>query len=145
LTAITLVVEMVQADPGCLEEFRNVCSPFLLALDQNTQSWLPGCPTSRSAPKIFGHDRIQPRARCFRYHGSFPPNQDTPAPPATWQRRLYFERDYERPLSPSELHSTPHTWGAGLQMAVTGSNKYRFDEKCRKLYSLRNRPYRLGH
>ena len=24
LTAITLVIEMVQADPGCLEEFRNV-------------------------------------------------------------------------------------------------------------------------
>jgi len=24
LTAITLVIDMVQADPGCLEEFRNV-------------------------------------------------------------------------------------------------------------------------
>jgi len=28
LTAITLVIDMVQADPGCLEEFRNVCPPF---------------------------------------------------------------------------------------------------------------------
>lgn len=25
LTAITLVTEMCQIDPGCLEEFRNVC------------------------------------------------------------------------------------------------------------------------
>ncbi len=33
LTAITLVVEMVQADPGCLDEFRNVCPPFFSAPD----------------------------------------------------------------------------------------------------------------
>jgi AP-1 complex subunit gamma-1 len=38
LTAITLVIDMVQADPGCLEEFRNVYSPFLPILDQNTYS-----------------------------------------------------------------------------------------------------------
>jgi AP-1 complex subunit gamma-1 len=29
LTAITLVIDMVQADPGCLEEFRNVRHTFL--------------------------------------------------------------------------------------------------------------------
>lgn len=35
LTAITLVIDMVQADPACLAEFRNVCLPLLPALDQN--------------------------------------------------------------------------------------------------------------
>ena len=63
LTAITLVIDMVQADPGCLQEFRNVyCIFFLFTKAECLQLWLPGCTPPRSAPKIFGHDRIQPRA-----------------------------------------------------------------------------------
>src|SRR5579863_4040281 len=86
LTAITLVIDMVQADPGCLEEFRNVyCIFFPCTKAECLQLWPPGCTPSRSAPKVFGHDRIQPRARRLRYHGSFPPSQNSATSPATWQ------------------------------------------------------------
>lgn len=36
LTAITLVVEMVQVDPACLEEFRNVSQPQPILSDPNS-------------------------------------------------------------------------------------------------------------
>ena len=63
LTAITLVIEMVQADPACLEEFRNVYYTFSSATrPEYLQSLSPGRPPSRSASKILGYDRIQPRA-----------------------------------------------------------------------------------
>jgi AP-1 complex subunit gamma-1 len=39
LTAITLVIDMVQAEPSCLEEFRNVYCAFTLAFKQNAYSY----------------------------------------------------------------------------------------------------------
>lgn len=85
LTAITLVVEMVQADPSCLDEFRNV-SPAMPQIMLALKSEYPGCSAPCTASQIASHYGIQPRARCFGHHRSFPSSQN-PSPASITGKR----------------------------------------------------------